>query len=313
MRRYRVALFLLSLIILGLIILISNPAELARKLSLSNPFYIVLGLAVSTAANVFRVLKWSVLVNVKFLDLAPIQMLGMTVSNFTPGKVAEPAKTLLLKMKSGINVSQSLPSVIWERINDVVVLLLFSFVVIRFLPLSQNFLIVGWMSMLIFSAAVIMFLVILKNKHAGFMFFRFLRRLPVGNKLPGTFAGTFYKSRIRKRKIFLGTGLTLIAWTLEGLILYLSFVSLGVNPPDVAILAGMIALSALVGVVSTLPGGLGSFEAVMLLMIAPFGITGSTGVAGVLLYRFLSFWYAAFLGGLSFLYLTRKLNLNKLW
>lgn len=303
----------MSLLILGLIIFISNPAELARRLSLSNPFYIVLGLAASTAANVFRVLKWGVLVNVKFLDLAPVQMLGMTLSNFTPGKVAEPAKTLLLKMKSGVDISASLPSVIWERINDIIILLLFSILAIQSISLSQNFLIVSWISMSVFLAAAIAFLIILKSKQASIKFFSFLRRMPVGNKIPNTFADAFYKSRIRKRKIFLGMAITLIAWTLEGLILYFSFISLGIKPPDVVILAGMIALSALVGVMSTLPGGLGSFEAVMLLMIAPFGITGSTAVAGILLYRFLSFWYVALLGGLSFLYLGRKIDTKKVW
>lgn len=310
---YRFALFLFSLLILGLIIFASNPAELANKLSLSNPLYILLGLAISSVANAFRVLKWGVLVGVKFSELAPIQMLGLTLSNFTPAKAAEPAKMLLLKMKNGINVSTSLPSVIWERINDVIVLLLFSTMIMSALSLRNDFLIVSWLSMFIFLAAVIVFLVILKNKKIGIKFFSFLRRLPAGNKIPSTFADTFYKSRIRKRKIFLGLIITIIPWVLEGLILYLSFMALGINSPGVAVLAGMIALSVLVGVVSTLPGGLGSFEAVMLLLLASFGIVGSNAAAGVLLYRFLSFWYVALLGGLSFLYLGRKINIKKVW
>ena len=220
--RYRFALFLFSLLILGLIIFASNPAELANKLSLSNPLYIVLGLAVSSVANAFRVLKWGVLVGVKFSELAPIQMLGMALSNFTPAKAGEPAKTLLLKMKNGINVSTSLPSVIWERINDIIVLLFFSIIILRVLPLRNDFLIVSWLSMFIFLTAVVAFLVILKSQKTGIKFFSFLRRLPAGNKIPATFADTFYKNRIRKRKIFLGLAITIIPWTLEGLILYLS-------------------------------------------------------------------------------------------
>lgn len=310
---YKSVLFLLSLLILGLIIFLSNPAELASKLALSNPFYIVLALVVSSAANIFRVLKWAVLVDVKFLELFPVQMLGLAISNFSPAKAAEPAKTLLLKMKTGIDISRSLPSVIWERINDVVVLLLFSATVVNFLAPKKEFLLLSWISMFIFLALITAFLVILKNRNLGQKIFNFLRRMPVGNKLPPTFADAFYKNQLKKRKIFVGLFITLIPWFLEGLILYISFMALGINPPPFVILAGMIALSALVGVVSTLPGGLGSFEAVMVILLTPLGITGSSAVAGILLYRFLSFWYVAFLGGLSFLYLSRKINMKKLW
>ncbi len=305
---YRVLLLVFSLLILGLIILASNPYELAKKLASSNPIYIFAALLVSSVANVFRVLKWSVLVRVGVKELFPIQMLGMAVSNFTPAKAGEPAKSLLLKMKSGISVSQSLQSIIWERINDLLVLLLFSFLIINFLSLKQDLFLLAAAGMSVFTVLIITLVVALKSRRLGMRLFSLVRRAPLGNRIPETFADAFYKSSTQKKRIVLGFLLTLVPWALEGVVLHLSFLSLGIDSPGIAVLSGMIALSALLGVASTLPGGLGSFEAIILVLLSAFAITGSSAVAGVLLYRFMSFWYVTLLGAVSFMYLTGKIR-----
>ena len=102
-----------------------------------------------------------------------------------------------------------------------------------------------------------------------------------------------------------------MAWILDGVVFYLTLTAIGVTINPI-ILAGIIALSVLIGVASTLPGGLGSTEAVMILLLGILGVQSTTAVAGVMISRFISFWYGTLIGGLSFVYLSKKIDMKKI-
>lgn len=309
MRLYKLVPAAIAIIILGAIIVFANPVLLAGELIKSDIRYILLALAVSSVSAFFRVLKWAVLINVDVKKLFPIQILGLTISNLTPGKIAEPAKAVLLKMRHGTNVSMSLPSIIWERVNDLIILIALSAIAIQSLALEKNMLYIGFASIGIFAVMVLLFILLLKSERFGKRIFSGFSRFPVLNKISESFIDTFYRSRIRKRTILKGLLITVVPWILEGYIFYFSLLAIGIEAEPFR-LAGIIALAVLVGVLSSLPGGLGSFEAVTILLLGLTGITGIKVIAGLILYRFLSFWYIAFLGWLSFLYLSRSLDVK---
>jgi len=309
MRLYNIVLLLIGLALLGGIIAYSNPALLAAELAKSDMRFILAALTVSTIGAFTRVLKWSVLVGVGPRALFPVQVLGITISNFTPGKLAEPAKAVLLKMRHGVDVSRSLPSIIWERINDLFVLVLLAVLAIQSMTLESNFLYIGFLSIGVFSAMILLFLGVLKNEGFGRRLFQLARKFPLLNKISENFIETFYNNKIKKRTILVCFVITVMAWILEGYIFYFSLLAVGVEANPIT-LAGIIALAALIGVLSSLPGGLGSFEAVVILMLGITGITGPKAVAGLILFRFVSFWYFGFLGVLSFLYLSRRLDVK---
>lgn len=307
--RYRIIPAAIAITILMAIIISANPAVLAGELAKSDLRLVAAAMLVSTAGAAFRVLKWSVLVGVGPVRLAPVQLLGVTISNFTPGKLAEPAKAVLLKMHQGVNVSRTLPSIIWERINDLIVLIALSAIAIQSLTLETNLLYIGFASILVFAAMIAMFVLVLKSERFGTRMFRLARRLPVLNRISENFIHAFYKNRIRKRTVLKSLVITIIPWTLEGYIFYFSLLAVGLEA-DPLMLAGIVALAALIGVLSSLPGGIGSSEAVMLVLLGVTGLSGSKAVAGMILFRFLSFWYFSFLGFLSFIYLSRRLDVK---
>ena len=139
MKKIRALLFLISLGMLAVLIWYSNPVAMASLIEKSSKVYIIAGLSVSLFAVSLRVVKWMVLLeNVGFLELYPIQLVGITISNFTPGKIAEPGKAVLLKIMKNISVSASLPTIIWERILDIVVLVGFSALAPNFLSLDPQ-------------------------------------------------------------------------------------------------------------------------------------------------------------------------------
>lgn len=306
-------LLLLSFALLFGIVLFSNPLKLLEIISGGDISMIFIAFILSNIAILIRCAKWNVLLtSVKFKDVVPVQLLGVTISNFSPGKAAEPAKAVLLKLKTGKNVSESLRSIIWERILDLVVLSVLAFSALQIISVSGSFLFLGILSIGLFLFLVLFLILILRTKNLAHKALRFFRRFPFVNRINDNFLDTFYKQKIGKQKVFASFILTFIAWVLDGFIFYFAFKSVGITVHPL-LFAGFIALATLVGIISFLPGGIGSMEVSLLFILGIQGVSGSVAVSGLLLARFLSIWYVAFLGLMSFIYLGRKFDLKQIF
>lgn len=312
LKKYRFILILISFLILFAIIWYANPWLLFEYLSKSDLRYVALGLMASITALFFRVLKWRVLLDgVGLLELVPIQLLGMSISNFTPGKAAEPTKAVILKLRKGLDVSKTLPSVIWERIMDIIIIVLISLLTIQFIGIRANFYLISLISVSVFIGLIILLLVVLYSKRVGMAVFSLLRKLPFLKGISSSFMDTFYKERVKKRRLILCFFITLIPWVLDGVVLYFAMLALGFELPLLAAI-GISALFVLIGIASSLPGGIGSAETVGILLLGIVGVGPALATAGVFLARFLSFWFSILAGGLSFVYLSRKIDLKGL-
>jgi uncharacterized protein (TIRG00374 family) len=239
-----------------------------------------------------------------------VQFLGITISMLTPARVAEPTKALLLKMKDGTSVSKSLPSIIWERILDITALVIFAALTLTMLASTQFFLL-GYVGVAAFSILVIVLLFILYSRRFGIVVFNLIRRLPFLKNLKDGFLKSFYSVRIGRKRVTAGFVIALVIWFFDGLSLYFVLQAFGVyiNP---LIGVGIVALSVMIGVASSLPGGLGSTEIVMILLLTSYGIQNPIAVTAVFIYRFVTFWYGLGLGVASFLYLSKKINLEEI-
>ncbi|MFH0832276.1 MAG: lysylphosphatidylglycerol synthase transmembrane domain-containing protein [Candidatus Aenigmatarchaeota archaeon] len=312
LKRYRFLLLGISIAILAAIVWYSNPAALVSLLYTADMKWIVIAFIISNISICLRVLKWKVLLkNVGFRELYPVQILGMTISNFTPGKLGEPIKAIILKMRKGLAVSETLPSIMWERIMDIAILIIFSIVALQFISLDSRFFLISLISVGIFSSVILTLSIIIYSRKIGVRFFAFFKKFPFLNKVSDNFIETFYSSKIKKRGIFKCLILTIFPWLFEGVILYLSFLAFGITTNPL-VLAGIVALSVLIGVASFLPGGMGSADVAMIFILGMTGLGNTVTVAAVLLYRFLSLWYGILIGGLSFVYLSRKMDLKKI-
>lgn len=307
--RKRYVLILASLLILLALALYSGPARIFGIFAHSDKMLLVYALLLSGVAGLMRVLKWSVLLkNVPLGDAAPVQFLGSTISNFTPGKLGEPVKSALLKVKTGIAVSRSLPSIMWERIMDVTVLLLLSAVFMTSFSSSLYF--AEMASIIIFAVVLALFLGMLYSRGFGMIVFSLLRRLPVLNRISGQFIESFYTEKAEKKSLLLSFAASAAAWIMDGVVFYLCFLAVGVRL-DPVFFIGLISVSALIGIASFLPGGLGSTDAVMIFLLAPY-MDAATAVTGVFVARLLTFWFSAFLGWLSFLHLSKHIDMKKI-
>ena len=168
---------LVGLFILLLIIWFADPVVIISHFSKSDMKYIAIAFAVSNVLVLLRVVRWKVLLSgVGFTELFPVQLLGMSISNLTPGKIGEPAKALILKMRKGIAVSESLPTIIWERIIDVSILILLSFAAVQFISSGSRLFTLGLVGVCLFALLIIILLLILYNRGFGMRVVSFLRR-----------------------------------------------------------------------------------------------------------------------------------------
>ena len=311
-KKYRFVLILISFLILFGIIWYANPALLISYLSTSNLGYVALGLLASSLALFFRVLKWRVLLDgVGFLELVPVQLFGMAISNFTPGKAAEPTKAIVLKLKRGLDVSKTLPSVIWERVMDIIIIVLISLLAIPFLGIRANFYLISLFSIGVFICLIVLLLIILYSKRVGLFVFGLLKKIPFLRGISSGFMDAFYQARISKTKLVLCLIITIIPWVLDGFVIYFSMLALGFEL-SIFVAIGISALAVLIGIASFLPGGIGSAETVGVLLLGLVGAAPALATAGIFLARFLSFWFSVVLGGLSFIYLSKKIDLKGL-
>ena len=312
MRKYKIGMLLVSLVILAAVVIYSNPVVLAGLLAASDMKFILAGFVLSFIAILLGVLKWQVLLKgVKFRELIPIQVLGFTISNFTPGKAGEPAKALILKAAKDTPVSSSLASIIWERVMDVIVLILLSAAAISTLSLGSNFLLAAF-GVTVFAVIIILSIGVLYSERFGRKMFSFVRKFPVLKRLPDNFMDKFYKTKISKGSLAQSFMISLITWLILGVVLYFSLLAFGVviNP---FVLSGIVALSIVIGIASSLPGGLGTTEVVMIFLLGLVGADQTVAAASALTFRFMTIWFVNVMGGVSFIYLSRKFKIKNIF
>ena len=303
----------LSVVILSAIVIYANPLVLIGLWIKSDYSFIAAGFAIAIITITLGVLKWKVLLrNVGIIELFPVQILGFTISNFTPGKAGEPAKAVLLKIAKGVPVSSTLTSIIWERLSDLFALVLFSVIAISSLSISSSFFIIGVAGIGIFLCIIVISFAVLYNRRFGTRLFKTIRKLPVLKRLPENFMELFYKVSIKKSSIIKCFIIAVVTWLLEGFVLYFALLAFGIqlNP---LILAGIVALSVVVGIASSLPGGLGTTEVVMVFLLGLNGVESSIAIAATITFRFMTIWFVNVLGGVSFIYLNKKFDIKNIF
>ena len=220
--------------------------------------------------------------------------LGGFAFTITPGKAGEAVRSLYLKQR-GVDYPQSLAALFSERLLDLVAILLLALAGTLMFPQGR------WL--LALAAALILRLLPLAQ-HPGLQ--RVLT-LGVDRLRPGRTQTLLRHGMdllrasarlLRGPALWAGLAVGILAWSAEGLGFYLllQYLDLPASPP---LALGIYALSLLAGALSFIPGGLGSTEAAMGLMLLASGADAPTAVAATLIYRLVSLWFAVALGALA--------------
>lgn len=308
-------LFLAAAGLLSALILHSNPAAIARTLSKSNLFFVGGALAITAAIIFVKIVRWRIILESIKIKLSTEQVAGpytasLFVSNITPGRVGEPVRSYYLKKSLGHPITNTLPSVLLERLLDISTLMVFYLAGLAVLyAIVDKILVAAALIVAIIIGSVIFFAGNKKLLRASFdKIYSALEFIPKvrelakrAEKLPEKFHAGFVlasKSKHVPKLVFI----TLVTWTMEFSIIKLSFLSIGVDM-DFLIIASVCSIATVIGLLTFLPGNIGSFEATAALLFTQVvpSMDLATATSGVIIYRISSLWFALLLSSKSFI------------
>jgi glycosyltransferase 2 family protein len=269
--------------------------QVRAALQMVTPQIVVALLTLSMVNYGLRFLRWHAYLRALGGSIPVLHDLRIYVGGFalttTPGKAGEIARTLWLH-PYGIPAVVSVAAFLSERILDFLVILLLSG---SAAALTQG---ARWPLFIAVTAVGCVLLVIYLPT---FVVAPLRRILPHSVRMQTALA-RFLEIVARTRACLTparsawGLLIGILAWSAEGVGLFLLLYSFGQSlSPMTAV--SVYALSMLAGAVSFLPGGLGGSEATMVLLLTVLKVPLPVAVAGTLIVRLTTLWFAVALGG----------------
>ncbi|MEP7070635.1 MAG: lysylphosphatidylglycerol synthase transmembrane domain-containing protein [Usitatibacter sp.] len=217
----------------------------------------------------------------------------------TPGKAGEAIRSMLLKREFAVPLTDSLAAFFAERFSDVLALALLSALALAYLPHGP-----------VVAAVAVAFVALALWMAASDARTATLAH-GIAKILPHRFAAPFgslvgQAGRLtRGASLAGGFALSLAAWAAEGYALYLITSSMG-SQAGVAAAIGVYSIALVGGALFFLPGGLGSTEAFMFVLLMQMGLDPVAAGAATVVSRVTTLWFAVLLGWLALALANRK-------
>jgi len=254
-------------------------------------------LSLSLVNYSLRFVRWEIYLGHLDCRIGTLRSLAYYIAGFafttTPGKAGEAVRSLYLK-RHGVTYVHSLAAFFTERFVDLVAMVLLALVAALTFPEYQ------W-PVLVITVLVIASLPLIHAESVHALLYRYVEKLrsnktrSVGKRLLDLL--TSASKLLKPGPLFVGVVLALIAWGAEGIAFHLILESLGVDT-SIGLAVGIYSASVLAGALSFIPGGLGSTEAVMVLLLKLVGADTATAVAATLICRLATLWFAVVIGGI---------------
>jgi uncharacterized protein (TIRG00374 family) len=224
-----------------------------------------------------------------------LTFLSGLVLTVTPGKVGEVFKSLVLNQAFGVPVTRTAPIVLAERLTDVLGIVIMIVVGSAGFPGGLRWAGIG-------SALVVFVLVAISSDR----FFEGVvglldRGSPRFRALSPKIREAWQSLRelVALRRLVLPTLLSVAAWSLEGLALWVILRGFG-ERTSVLVSCFFYATATLAGALIPMPGGLGVTEGMLEEQLWHFGHVGKfTSTSAMILVRFATLWFAVLIGFVS--------------
>lgn len=243
-----------------------------------------------------RFVRWHwFLSRMGFREIAWQDDLAYYLSGFalttTPGKAGEAVRSLYLK-RHGVDYPSSLAAFVTERFSDLLSILLIAIAAL-FHFAQYQVLAIGT------GVFLLLFLFFIQHTPSRHLLQKImLRWLPAKTHM---LIGHGFNI-VERMTLLLGPGalitgtlLGVLSWGAEAFAFSYILHAMGYELSPM-LLAGVYAIAMIAGAVSFLPGGLGSTEAVMTLLLLALGVPNSTAVSATLLCRVTTLWFAVAIG-----------------
>jgi uncharacterized membrane protein YbhN (UPF0104 family) len=299
LRRLLVAILLGVLVYLGFA-LYRGISQIGDRLAHFNWGYFALACALAFANYLLRFGKWE-------FYLARLQIRGVPkpdslliflsglVLTVTPGKVGEVFKSLVLQKIHGVPATRTGPIVIAERLTDVIGIVVLIVAGSAGFPGGLGWAAAG-------GALVVLGLIVIGSDRLSEALLGALARAPgrIGQTAPKIReAWDSLRTLTAASALVVPTLLSIVAWALEGLALWVILHGFGESTP-LTIACFFYATSTLAGAIVPVPGGLGVTEGALEEQLTALGHVGhSTATSAMILVRFATLWFAVLVGFIS--------------
>ena len=268
---------------------------------------IFLALMLSLLNYVLRVARWNLYLShlghplpILFSSLTYIAGFAFTLS---PGKVGEMVRGRYYQ-KIGIPLSSTAAAFFVERLMDLLAMLALAFLA---LASSSAYYSLVWgtvsviaILMIFFSSAPLVKIAEDVDRMAWFP--ESLKKISQGVVRTLVSAKVLFIPKMLAAGFMVG----LIAWGAEGMgLMVIGAISPGISI-DWSTATGIYSIAIVVGALSFLPGGLGSTEAVMIVMLAGHGYPMQGAILMTVVCRLLTLWFAVMIGWIAVAVLRRS-------
>lgn len=292
---------LFGVVIYGGIVLYGGAAKIADQLSHFAWWTFGAACALAFSNYVLRFLKWEYyLARLEIRGIPKGESFLTFLSGFvltvTPGKVGEVFKSLILFQLRGVPIARTAPIVVAERVTDLIGVIVIITVGSVSFPGGMVWASIG-------AAAVVSLLVLIASPSLSSGVLRGLPRLPgvlgrVGQRIAPKVDEALQKLRelTTPRRLVIPTLLSIFAWALEGIALWVILGGFGERAP-LMLTAFFYATATLAGALIPVPGGLGVTDGLLEEQMARIGgVPTATATAAMLLVRFATLWFAVAVG-----------------
>lgn len=307
---------LLTSLLLGVVVMVvlglfSDIEQVGSEFSTFRWVEIPMVLGLTVLNYVLRWFKWDYYLHylkmgrgVSRGDSGLLFTAGMVMA-VTPGKIGEVFKSYLLRRINGTPVTASAPIVMAERLTDGLgMLLLMALGLTIYPPARPAFAVLLLLSLV--GIGVVQYRWLSERILDG------VERLPLGTKVAPKLR-TIYVSTAKLldwRILLISTLISFVSWGFECVAFYYVLTGLGIAGTPLLLLQAtfIFAASTLLGLVSFLPGGLGTSEVTSagLLMVLVAGMTASIATTATIIIRFCTLWFGVALGVVALLWFSQR-------
>ena len=313
MQKYRNRLvggFVIAILIYAVYLFIAETRAESGALIYLRQFPVILLLPLvilQLLAFFFRWVEWHYYLGVvgaqdkiSVADSMILQLASFTMT-VSPGKAGELLKTVILKTKTGTEISRSAPVVLAERVVDGIAVIVMLAVAVLLGGGNMN--LQAWQRNSILLSAVVLLsgLVVVQIRPLAYGCLDILSRIPLLKRAHSALTDFYESSRevFHLRHVVPMIGVGIGVYGCSAITMYLILVGYGETPTAQLFLMGTITagVSAAVGALSGSPNGAGATEgSIQIILMSSFGYGVGLALAIALLHGFFNKWFRVFLG-----------------
>lgn len=295
------------MVILGLV---SDIREVGETISSFQWAMLPIILILTLLNYLLRWLKWDYYLRrlhlgegVSYGDSGLLFTSGMVMA-VTPGKIGEVFKSYLLRRINQTPVSVSAPIVLAERLTDGLGMLFLMGAGLLIYPPARP-------AFFLFVVMSVIGIAVLQNEPLFHRLVALAERVPLGQKVAPKLRTLYQTTRklLGWRILLVSTLLSIISWGFECIAFYFVLTALHVEPSALLLLQAtfIFAASTIFGLVSFLPGGLGTSEVTSAgLLIAMVNTSASVATTATIIIRFCTLWFGVSLGAVALMWFRRR-------